>query len=121
MSQYEKLREHIKHQTDLVLNKLIKSKNHKEITNIQIEWISYQVCSNEVNHEFRERSELLVEALTKLTADQMTIYRMKFSEGKSNEEIGEFFGHKEWWTRQQLKKIYDTIRNWINYSQKSMM
>lgn len=121
MSQYDKLREHIAHQTELVLNKLIKSQNKKEISNTQIEWISYQVCSNEVSQEFRERSELLIEALTKLTQNQMTIYRMKFSEGKSNEEIGEFFGHKEWWTRQQLKKIYETVRNWITYSQKRMI
>ena len=115
MTQYDKLKSHLRHQTDLILNKLNKLKPTKEINNYHTELLAYESCNHDIKDPvFIERMEAIREALTSLTFDEMKVYSLRYADGMTNAEIGLHFGHKEAWARKEVDKLINKLTKRLN-------
>lgn len=113
MNKSENLRDRLQYQTHLVLRKILKKKNSKEVSNADVALMlcQYNSASVQNDHDSIENLEPLREALSNLYKYEMQIITMYHWEGKTFEEIGRNFnGKTKNWAKWRLEKIYEKIK-----------
>lgn len=116
MNRYERISDKLQYQTHLVLRKLLKKKQGREVTNadIQLALFQYKNPSVQSDPDSIERLESLREGLTHLFKYEMEMVKLKHWEGMSNLEIARHFKKSESWVVWKMSKIYGKIKNGIS-------
>lgn len=109
MKQYDLLREKITKQASLVLKKFRQKKNSREITNQDFAISLYAYATNNDNIS-EEKLEILNDRISRLNEFQMRIIRLRFWEGKTNQEIGDLIGKSEGTVRNIIKKCINKMK-----------
>lgn len=108
VSQYERVRDRILHQAELVLNKF-KPSSSREITNQEIALLLYSYSTGSTPCE--RKLELVHAGLAKLSIRQMAIVNKVYFQGMSQVEVAREMKVSKQYIEQELSRAFKIIKS----------